>query len=189
MTAFQTPDLPDEQRLLIAAQRDNPDALKEIYQRYFPAIYRFIRIRLGDRSQAQDVTADVFLDFFVAIRRTQAPHSSVRAWLYRVARNKLSDHYGRQQRRADVVLEEWLPDPNEHSPEVNLLRTAQINDTQQALRMLPSEQQEVLLLRFAEGLSLQETAELMNKSVSAIKSLQFRAVDRLRQILNVGEFE
>jgi len=188
MTALHTPNPADDQRLLIAAQRDNPDALKEIYQRYFPSIYRFVRLRLGDRSQAQDITADVFLDFFIAARRSQAPQSSVRAWLYRVARNKLVDHFGRQ-RQVDVSLEEWLPDPNEHSPEANLMRTAQISDTQRALRMLPAEQQEVLLLRFAEGLNLQETADLMNKSVSAIKSLQFRAVDRLRQILNVGEIE
>lgn len=69
------------------------------------------------------------------------------------------------------------------------MRTLDIERARQALRMLAAEQQEVLILRFGQLLSLQETADVMNKTISAVKSLQFRAVDTLRRILGEMQLE
>lgn len=184
MILIVLPDIAEERDLLREASRPDADAQRQIYEQYFPPIYNFIRLRVDDREQAQDIAADVFLDFFVAIQKRRAPQISLRAWLFRVARNKIYDFYGRKKTLTAEALEEWLPEAPEENPESQFMNTMQAERAQRALRMLVDEQQEVLLLRFGQGLSLQETADLMNKSIGAVKSLQFRAVERLRQILD-----
>jgi RNA polymerase sigma-70 factor (ECF subfamily) len=106
--------------------------------------------------------------------------------LFRVARNLINDHYGRSRKLTEEALEEWLPSPDDPDPEVQFFRALDVERVRRALRMLADDQQEVLLLRFSQMLSLQETADIMGRKVGAIKSLQFRAVNTLRQIL--GEY-
>lgn len=189
MIVIVLPDIAGDQRLLNAAKKNDQAAQRSIYERYFTPIYQFIRLRVDDREQARDLAADVFLDFFVALRGNNPPRKLLRAWLFRVARNKLYDHYGKKKRYTTTTLEEWVPASSENSPENHLMSMLQAERARQALRLLNDEQQEVLLLRFGQGLNLQETADLMDKSVSAIKSLQFRAVERLRQLLDAEEME
>ncbi len=187
MIVIVLPDLADEQQLLTDAKHKNEDALRTIYESYFPPIYQFIRLRINEREQARDIAADVFLDFFMAIRGNRAPQTSLRAWLFRVARNKVYDHYGKKKQFPTDTLEDWVPASSEHDPEIEFLQSMRVDHVRRAMNMLVAEQQEVLILRFGQGLNLQETADLMDKSISAIKSLQFRSVETLRMILDAGE--
>ena len=187
MIVIVLPDIADEESLLRNAKQNDQDALRTIYEQYFPPVYQFIRLRINEREQARDIAADVFLDFFMALRSNRAPHTSLRAWLFRVARNKVYDHYGKQKQFPSDTLEDWVPASSEDEPELQYLRSMRVEHVRRAMNMLVAEQQEVLILRFGQGLSLQETADLMDKSTSAIKSLQFRSVETLRSILNVGE--
>ena len=91
--------------------------------------------------------------------------------------------YGKIRQFPTETLEEWVPVSTDDNLESEIFRTMDTERARQALRMLAAEQQEVLLLRFGEALSLEETSDVMGKSVAAIKSLQFRAVSTLRQIL------
>jgi RNA polymerase sigma-70 factor (ECF subfamily) len=183
------PDIPAERELLSDASRDDSAALRIIYEQYFPPVYQFIRLRINDRDQARDLAADVFLDFFVAIRSRRPPHTSLRAWLFRVARNKIYDYYGKSRQFPHTTLDEWIPASSDHDPEMDFFETYRLERVRRALRLLAPEQQEVLILRFGQGLNLKETADLMDKSVSAVKSLQFRAVETLRMFLDAGEVE
>lgn len=189
MIVLVLPEIAGDEELLARAQADDREAQRLIYERYFPPIHQFIRLRIQDREQANDISADVFLDFFVVLRSGKVPETNLRAWLFRVARNKIYDHYGEQKKFPVSTLEEWIPNTLEPGPEAEFMQSWQLDRTRRALRMLVAEQQEVLLLRFGQGLSLKETADLMNRSVSAVKSLQFRAVDTLRQVLDAGEVE
>lgn len=189
MIVIVLPEPMADQRLLTMARSDPRTALQTIYERYFPPVYQFIRLRVNEREQAQDIAAEVFLDLFVTLRGRGNPPDNLRAWLFRVARNKIYDHYGAKKNYPTETIEEWVPASMEDSPEANLLRSMQAARTRRVLGMLADEQQEVLILRFGQGLSLQETADLMDKSVSAVKSLQFRAVDTLRRLLNAGGTE
>ena len=171
------------------AQANDQDALHAIYERYFPPIYQFIRLRITDREQARDIAADVFLDFFVALRGKSPPRKHLRAWLFRVARNKIYDHYGRKQPLDTATLDEWIPSSGDDNPESIVMKNLQIEHARRAIQMLVDEQQEVLILRFGQGLSLRETADLMGRSVSAVKSLQFRAVENLRNWLDTAGSE
>jgi RNA polymerase sigma factor (sigma-70 family) len=82
-----------------------------------------------------------------------------------------------------VTLDEWLPAVSDSDLELDFIRSTNAQRARQALEMIGPDQQEVLILRFGEGLNLQETADIMGKSTAAVKSLQFRAVNALRRIL------
>jgi RNA polymerase sigma-70 factor (ECF subfamily) len=186
MIVIVLPDIAVEDRLLAAARRDDQDAMMQIYETYFPPIYNFIRLRVSDATTAEDLASDVFVKLVKSLRGRTAPNHSLRGWLFRVARNLISDHYGHKSQLTEEALEEWIPSPDDPDPEVRFFRALDIERVRRALRMLADDQQEVLLLRFSQMLSLQETAAIMGRNVGAIKSLQFRAVNTLRQIL--GEY-
>lgn len=182
MIVLVLPDIPAEDRLLAEALKGNQKAIMDIYESYFPPVYQFLRLRTGDSQVAEDLASEVFLKFVQALRGRSAPRISLRGWLFRVARNELNTHFGKNLRFPTTTLEEWIP-ANDEDPESGFVRTLSIERSRRALRMLAADQQEVLVLRFGQALSLQETANVMGRSVSAIKSLQFRAVETLRQIL------
>lgn len=183
MIVLVLPDITVEDKLLADARQGNQQAIMEIYERYSAPIYNYLRLRVGDATLAEDIASDVFLEFLDALQGRSAPRSSLRGWLFKVARNKIAQHYKKTYKMPQVTLDEWLPMSDDHDPESHILQATTIENTRQALGMLNDEQQEVLVLRFGQMLNLNDTADIMGKSISAIKSLQFRAIDNLRQIL------
>lgn len=183
MILIVLPDIQEEDRLLHRARRGDSDALREIYTLYFPAIYRYIRLRVDDMQQAEDLTSDVFLKMLRAFRGRNAPQKSLRGWLFKVARNRMVDHYGKVQHFTTTTLEEWVPSGDDVNPEIQLMQTLSQEQARHAVQQLAFDQQEVIILRFGHALSVQETASIMGKSPSAIKSLQFRAIHNLRRTL------
>jgi len=183
------PDLSTEDRLLTQARSGDQLAVMRIYDAYFAPIYQYIRLRVGDAMTAEDLAADVFVTFIGALRGASPPRDSLRGWLFKVARGAVADHYGAQAKLPETVLDDWISAPSDEQPEVQFLQRVSTQRAQNAVRMLATDQQEVLVLRFGQQLSLQETADIMGKSVSAIKSLQWRAVETLRSILAHGSLE
>jgi RNA polymerase sigma-70 factor, ECF subfamily len=179
--AFVLPDINTENRLLRLARQGNQAAVSEIYEKYFPSVYQFIRLRVDNTQTAEDIASEVFFTLLDNIGGSSGPHQSLRGWLFRVARNEIYQHYGKNRQMPTTALDEWVPTADD--VEIDFIRSVEGKRIRQVMRMLAPEQQEVLILRFSEGLSLEETADVMGKSVSAIKSLQFRATDTLRRIL------
>jgi RNA polymerase sigma-70 factor (ECF subfamily) len=177
------PDLPTEDRLLRQVRAGSEDAVIGVYRAFFTPLFHYVRLRVGDGKLAEDIVSDVFVRLIEALGTRTAPRDNLRGWLFQVARNEVSRHYGKVKQLPLADLDEWLPAPASTNPEAQVMDTFDIERTQHALRMLKAEQQEVLILRFGQTLSLRETADVMGKSTSAIKSLQFRALDTLRQIL------
>ena len=173
------PDIPHEDRLLALAHQGNQKAIADIYEHYFDPIYQFIRWRVDDAGAAEDLTSEVFIKFLNALKSPNAPRETLRGWLFRVARNVLYDHYHQPD------LDGQLDDPCRHRtiPKPSCSTGSMWSDSREALRALAVNQQEVLILRFSQMLSLEATAESMGRSVSAIKSLQFRAIQALRHVL------
>lgn len=183
MIVLVLPDVSTDEDTLSRARAGDEDAIVAIYHRYFDAVYQFCRLRVGDAHTAQDLTSEVFIRFIKALKRETAPHTSLRGWIFRVARNLIYDHYGQEQELPVNTLDQWLAADSDTEPEVQALRNIQMERARRAISMLAPAQQEVLLLRFDQQLSLQETADIMDKQVNAVKALQFRAVNTLRQIL------
>lgn len=183
MIVIVLPDIATEDRLLAQARRGDSEAIMQIYEQYFPPVYQFIQLRVGDPPLAEDLTSEVFVKLVDSLRGRSAPQHSLRGWIFRVARNVMSSHFGKMRQYPVTSLEEWIPSSSDNDPEVQFIRSMNLERARKALRALNAEQQEVLILRFGQKLDLQETADIMGKSVSAIKSLQFRAVNTLRQLL------
>jgi RNA polymerase sigma-70 factor (ECF subfamily) len=186
MIVLVLPDIPTEDRLLAQACQGDERAIMAIYDAYFDPVFQFLRLRVDDQAVAEDLAGDVFVRLLASFRNNRAPRRSLRGWLFRVARNVLHDHYGEARRMTTTALEEWIPAPDGDAPEARVLARLDAERVRQALRGLSDDQQEVLVLRFGQRLTLQETADIMGKGVGAIKSLQFRATERLRQVLEAS---
>ncbi|MEZ4666771.1 MAG: RNA polymerase sigma factor [Anaerolineae bacterium] len=183
MLLIVLPDNSQDDSLLQRLQAGDVAALAQTYEAYFPALYQFVRLKVGNRELAQDIVSEVFVTLIEAMGRPRAPRANLRAWLFTVARNAVYTSYGQASRLPEVELEEWMPAPTSSDPSVLFSESFPIERVRHALRMLTADHQEVLILRFGQRLSLQETADLMGKTTGAIKSIQHRAVETLRSIL------
>lgn len=173
-----------EEELLARAVDFDESALSELYDRYELKIYSYIYRRTSDQTLAEDLTAQVFLKMLEAIQSDRTWHSSFSGWLYRIAHNLVIDHYRARDRQKVVSIDD-VP----HMPDLgaNPLRAAELaldsEALRGALRRLTDEQAMVISLRFFEGYSFAEIAEMMDKTEGAVKALQHRAVATLRQLL------
>jgi RNA polymerase sigma-70 factor (ECF subfamily) len=174
----------DEEQLLAKAMQFDDAALGELYDRYETKIYGYIYRRTGDQALAEDLTAQVFLKMLESIRDQKAWHSSFSGWLYRIAHNLVVDMYRRKGRHGAVDLEEAPQTAaDSQNPEETVERTLDAERLRSAIRRLTEEQAEVVSLRFLEGYSIAEVADMMNRTEGAIKALQYRAVATLRTLL------
>lgn len=167
------------ERALVEQAKTDPEAFGRLYDQYFQRIYSYIYRRVNDRETAEDLTEDTFMKALGAIKTYRDEGLPFAAWLFRIAGNLVTDHYRRH--RPVMVIDDDLPlaDPGE-SPEESALRTDSRNEVARALKHLTREQQDVVLLRFGDGLRLKEIADMQGKSEGAIKALMFRALHSLR---------
>lgn len=170
----------DDAALLARARAHDPNALAELYDRFAPRLYAYLYRRTGERRLAEDLTGDVFVQSIAALRKGQFASASLEAWLYRMAHNRLVDHY-RRDRKDVVPLEEWLPAPDDVPAEAERRRLQ--NGLRRAIRRLTGDQQHILTLRFGQGLSAAETARLTGNTETGVRALQHRALAALRRFL------
>jgi RNA polymerase sigma factor (sigma-70 family) len=147
---------------------------------------RFIRRRVPDPRDAEDILQDVFYELVNAYRMTQ-PIEEVTAWLFRVARNRITDLFRRRAREMDVhetepdepSIEELLPSPDA-GPEAQFARRVLIEEMAEALDELPAEQREVFIAHEIEGVSFNELAERTGVNLKTLLSRKHYAVRHLR---------
>jgi RNA polymerase sigma-70 factor (ECF subfamily) len=173
----------EEQLLIYRAQMADRAAWDEIFQRNYRRVYVFVYARVGDQHSAEDITADTFLEAWRSIRRFTYRGVPLLSWLFQIAHNLMSDFLRKRSRlRTQPLQPEFAPrDPRDEAEQV-----AERHSVASALKKLTLEQQQVLVSRFIEGLSLAETAALMGKRENAIKALEFRALKSVRRFLGNG---
>jgi RNA polymerase sigma-70 factor (ECF subfamily) len=155
--------------------------LSEIYERHSPDIFRYAYRLLDDNELAEDCVADTFHRFLIAVQGGTS-FENMRAYLYRVAHNWITDHYRRHPLPSVSLEDEMYADP--HSNPSHLV--AQRMDRQRvraALLRLSPEQRQVIELRYLENYSHDEVASVLGKTVEATRALQYRALEALRRIL------
>jgi RNA polymerase sigma-70 factor (ECF subfamily) len=156
--------------------------LAAIYDEYYPPIYRYVYRQVGDVEAARDLTAEVFHRLLQTARSGADPDPYLKPWLYRTAHNIIVDHYRRQQHRQHLPLDEELINAGD-DPAVAAERRLSAAQVRAALRNLTPDQQQVIVLKFLEGLSNQEVAAVLDRPVGAVKSLQHRALAALQRQL------
>ncbi len=173
-----------ESRLYEQARALDQGALATIYDTYSDKIYRYIYHRVGDPDVAEDLTALTFTKMLEAIHSGKEWRTSFSGWLYRIAHNLVVDYFRRKGRVQHVSLEAGLPLRAEGlDPYQEASKTLQQEALRQAISQLTPEQATVIVMRFLEGYSIAEVAKAMGKTEGAVKALQFRAVERLRQLM------
>ena len=179
----------DEESLVRRAQQHDQAALTQIYEENFDKIYRYIVLKIGDRTEAEDMTQQVFLSAFKSISsfkyRKGTPFSS---WLYRIAHNQIVDYWRKKSKRPAVPLEESLASSSSSGsdPRQEAEHSLEVAQLVSATRQLTKAQQEVISLRFAGELSVAQAARVMGKSEGAVKALQHSAIVSLRKLLSAG---
>ena len=176
--------------LVQRAQAGEADAFGELYDRYVGLVYRYIYYRVGTPQVAEDLTSETFLRALRRISSFTWQGRDVGAWFVTIARNLIADHYKsgryRLELTTDDVVESGATQLVQDGPEDSVLDAMQNKVLLEAVKQLNPEQQECIVLRFLQGLSVSETAEAMGKNDGAIKALQYRAVRALGRLLPEG---
>jgi RNA polymerase sigma-70 factor (ECF subfamily) len=162
--------------------------LAGIYDQFHQPIYRYIFRQVGDMETSRELTGEVFQRLIKAVQGEPIPEQYIQSWLYRTSHNIVVDHYRRQKHLQHLSIED-MPIESESVTEEDAELQLSIAAVRSALQELTTDQQQVILLKFLEGLSNKEVAEVMDKSIGAVKSLQHRALAILRHRLSDLELE
>jgi RNA polymerase sigma-70 factor (ECF subfamily) len=171
--------------LVARAKAGEIGAFGELYRRHLAPIYRYIRSRVGSDREAEDLTEEVFLKSFEALNTYVERGAPYSAYLYRIARNLVVDHY--RSRNLPLPLDEVdrLEDPAS-AVETNLVQKESVHELMRGLAALGASQREVIRLRILVGLSTEEVAAWLGKKPSTVRVLLHRALKALRQEIGVN---
>lgn len=171
-------------KLLALAAEGDWHSFGEFYEFHLKEIYRYILFRVNDHDEAEDLTAKVFLEAWESLISTRREQKirNIRAWIYRIARNKVIDYHRTRKPQ----------EPIDDNPDKRLqgawLET-ELDDLfisrklAEGVRQLPANYQEVIILRFVNQMSHAEVAEVMNITESHVRVLQYRALRQMRELM------
>jgi len=175
-----------EDQQVRAAAKGDEHAFASLYDTYLDSIYRFIYLRVEDQQTAEDITSKVFLRAWEKLGNYQFRGVPFRAWLFRIARNAVIDHYRTRKETAplEVVInsrdDNFLP----VSQQVSLRIEAQ--QVMECMLRLTEDQRNVLTLKLVHGLNTKEVAKTLGKRQGAVRALQMRGLQALAKIMETS---
>ncbi|HSN75658.1 MAG TPA: sigma-70 family RNA polymerase sigma factor [Anaerolineae bacterium] len=179
----------DAEAELIEQAKEDPVAFGVLYERYVDRIYTYIYYRTGNQQDAEDLTARTFFKALDHINRFNNRGVPFSAWLYRIAHNLVANWHRDRSRRPELALEDQVNLP--HGPG-NPERLAEASEAREALigaiRRLPDDRQQLILLKFSDALPNAQIGAIMGRSEGAIKSLYHRTLLALREDLQERGF-
>lgn len=176
----------DDADLIAGLRRGDEHAVEHVVRQHAPALYRYAYYQLQDAMLAEDVVSEVMVRMIGHIDGFVLGQASFQAWLFRIARNLIADHYRARQRRPQVSLEAMLDAEPGYEPGEQDKQIEAVLDREQlvaGLSMLTEEQRQVILLHVIEGWELPQVAELLSRSLASIKGLYYRGVQSLYRAL------
>lgn len=177
-----------EKDLLRRAIRGESSAFGLLYDQYHPKIYRFVLLKVGNREEAEDLTHQIFLSAWQHLENFRDVGASFSSWIYRIARNRIIDYYRTRKNLLQLeMISEDLPVIQQVSHETATDQKIKIEKVYRAISSLPKDQQDVILMRFVEELSLSEIAGAMEKNQGTVRVLQFRALRNLKKHIEFHE--
>ncbi len=165
-----------EQQLVEAAQRD-PRRFAELYDAYFDRIYAYAVMRVRDRAAAEDITSETFHQALKNLAKFEWRGVAFSAWLYRIASNAIADRAVANARESGPRIDEPAGCGDQEEIESRAAMHGLMRD-------LPDDQRRVIEMRFVEDRSIREIAGELSRSEGAVKQLQFRALQNLRDRLS-----
>jgi len=173
----------DEESTARGLQKQDPEVWAEVYEKYFSRVYRYIAVRVGNKTEAEDLAGKVFLKALESISSFKWRGVPVSAWLFRIAHNQVIDYRRTSKAKFQSPLDESLVS-SDADPVLEAEKGLDIHQVVQAVGQLTRAQRDVIELRFAGGLSTAEVAKVLGKSQGAVKVLQHNALVALRKRLS-----
>lgn len=169
---------------LVELAKTDKDAFGELYERYVKKIYSYIYYRTGNHHDAEDLTARVFFRAIAHIETYTDRGVPFQAWLYRIAHNLVANWHRDRGRRKIIPLDEFIASSlRSDSPDAHTDDREERDALLAAIRRLPEERQQLLLLKFVERQSNAEIGAIMDRTEGAVKSLYHRTLLALRSDL------
>ncbi|MDH4269680.1 MAG: sigma-70 family RNA polymerase sigma factor [Dehalococcoidia bacterium] len=176
----------DEATLVQRAIGHDPEAFGRLYDMHVDRVYRHIYYRVGNETDAEDLTQQVFLKAWQAIHRYKKTASPFIAWLMTISHNVIVDFYRTKKDKAYLEAEVLASDPAS-SPEGAAETSFEQQRLRRAILQLGSDEQQVVILRFIEGFEFSEIASLLKKKEGNVRVILHRALVKLRNILEKDE--
>lgn len=180
-TAPESSSEPDD-ATLVARAKVNRDAFALLYARYLPSVFRFCQARLGSPTEAEDATSHIFAKAMTSL--SSCRNEAFRGWLFTIARNVVTDVYRTRRRTSSLDLLAGVIDPVAGPEEIAIVDDERARLREMLVHLSP-DQRRVVELRLA-GLSGREIAAALEMSIPAVKTHQFRAMVRLRDVLEIN---
>jgi RNA polymerase sigma-70 factor (ECF subfamily) len=166
------PDLAD-----VAAARAERAAFATLYRRYLDRVYGYCFYQLGDHHDAEDATERTFMAALRGLDRFEDRGSTFRAWLFRIARNTVANAHRSRRRRRTEPLPDSFERPAPNADPAGLVALAdELRAVRHAIAEMPDDRRQVIVLRFVDGLSTAEVAEVLDRSPGAVRVLLHRAL-------------
>lgn len=177
----------EEIRLVEAACGGDVEAFGALYQKYAERVFRYTAYRVRTPAEAEDLTAQVFLNAWKAISRYKHQEAPFLAWLYTIAHNQVINYSkSKVQNTAFTSIDsahELVDNSRYNSPDERTDKLAEYEELRQAVLNLPTDQQQVIFLRYVEEMGHAEIGKLMGKPEVTIRGILFRAHESLRKYL------
>ena len=178
--------LPKEQQVVKAAANGDEQAFASLYDTYLDSIYRFIYLRVEDQQTAEDITSSVFLKAWEKLDKYRFRGIPFRAWLFRIARNAVIDHYRTRKETAPLEAVIGVKDDNFMPVSERVGLSLEADKVLECMQELTGDQRNVLTLKLVHGLNTQEVAKALGKRQGAVRALQMRGLQALAKIMENG---
>ena len=173
--------------LVELARKGDADAFGMLYDHYQASVYRFLFYRTRSSTLAEDLTSETFFRALRSMTNFRWQGKDFGAWLMTIARNLATDHFKAGRTRLEMTTEDMgQHDDSTEGPESQVLASLTNEMLLSALTQLPDEQRDCLVMRFLQGMSISETASVLERSDGAVKQLQLRGVRNLAKLMPEG---
>jgi RNA polymerase sigma-70 factor, ECF subfamily len=170
--------------LVRRAVKGDVEAYGEVYKLCLYRIYRYVFNQVGNARQAEDITEEVFIKVWKAIKTCQGKEDTFIPWLHRVAHNHMVDTLRKDNKEIPTGN---FSSPSGADPEKELEKRQELQEVLEAVNRLPEMQKQVILLKYLDDSDNEEIGRILNKRQGAVRALQMRALNRLREVFNFRE--
>jgi RNA polymerase sigma-70 factor (ECF subfamily) len=170
--------------LIVKAQEGDTEAFGKLYEYYAQRIFKYVRLKIQDRQEAEDVLQEVFIKAYKGLSSLKLEDLNFNAWLYKVASNTINDRFRKKYRTPEILgIDDRFDISDGKSLEKEITLKSDMETAREAFQHLPPLYKQVLELRFLQDLSLDEVAKILNKSNLSVRLLQFRALKKVKLII------
>lgn len=174
--------LENEKKYIEEACGGNRDSFGIIYSHYVPQIYRFVFFKVSRKQTAEDLTHEIFLSAWQNIKNYKQKEFPISSWLYQIARNRVIDHYRTDKKNISIDTEDFREDLVGFYEQKNPDISFNIEKIKSLIKLLKPEYQDVIIMRYVEDLDSKEIAGALNKSEGAVRLIQHRAINNLKEL-------